>query len=237
MTTEIQAPAGISREEMIEWVRESGLLDELAGELRESMGPANQFLNADEGLDRLEQGIGSGGFPWMYWRKTDGSVITGPEPRETMYRIYISKGYTPLPTYGLLPTPGSPMPCCRGKFMRTEQFHVLLARGGAKELSIQQVIAAGWHERPPVVHGKKVTFPQLKGLVIEHVECDECDKNFYGQSGTNQIIQALRQHCRAAHEFNRREVDEMLYRIGYLTEEPKKTPVRRRRTPEPESDD
>ena len=93
---------------------------------------------------------------------------------------------------------------------------------------MSQILAAGWHLKPPVIHGKPVTFPQLKGIAIEDVECDECDKRISGKVGTNQIVSHLRQHGKAVHGFSRRDVDEMLYRIGYLSEEPRKAPVRRR---------
>lgn len=219
----------LTREDLLKMVRESGILEELADEVR-ATGPAHQFASDDEGFVQLEQGLGSGGFPWNYWRKRDGTIITGPEPRETLFRTYQRKGYEHLPQYGPLATPGSPLPCCRG-FMRTDQFHVLLARGGAKELSVQQVLAAGWHRNPPVVHGKTIVFPQLEGLEIENVECDECDKPFAGIAGTNRVVNGLRQHCQAVHGFGRREVDEMLYRIGYLNDAPRGAPLRRRGRP------
>ena len=228
MTTETLDARGLTREELLDLVRESGVLEELKDELRAD-APMNAFANSDEGADSLQAGMGSGGFPWQYWRKKDGRIITGPEPRETLYRTYERKGYRPLPEYGLLPTPGSPVPCCRNKFMRTEQFHVLLARGGAKEFPIEQIIAAGWHLKPPVIHGKVIKFPQLKGVVIEQADCDECDKPFYGVAGSRSVVQAMRQHCNARHGFNRREVDEMLYRIGYLQETPKTVPGPRQR--------
>ena len=217
----------MSKEELMALLRENGILDELKDELMESM-PTNRY--AGEGGDGIEQGMGGGGFPWRYWKRRDGRVITGPEPRETLYQIYIRKGYTPLPQYGNLPSPGAPVPCCPNLKMKEQQFHVLLANGGAKELAIAQVLAAGWHENPPTVHGKKITFPQMKDVVVDSVECDECDKPIVGVKGTNQIISAMRQHCRAAHNMSRRDVDEMLWRIGYLDNEPKKPPVRRRVT-------
>lgn len=232
MTTETIDATGLTREQLLDLVRDSGILEDLKDELRAD-APMNAFANSDEGADQLQAGMGSGGFPWQYWRRRDGRIITGPEPRETLYATYQRKGYTPLPQYGLLPTPGSMVPCCRGKFMRTEQFHVLLARGGAKEMSIDQIITAGWHIRPPVIHGKAIKFPQLKGIEIDQVECDECDKPFWGVRGSRSIITALRQHCNARHGFNRREVDDMLYRIGYLNEAPKARPGprQRQRTP------
>ena len=222
MTTEQLSPEDIRR-----LVRESGILDEMREELMDSM-PVNAFQPDQEGMANLEAGMGGGGFPWQYWKRRDGRVITGPEPRETMYQIYMRKGYTPLPGYGKLPTPGSQVPCCPNLKMKENQFHVLLAHGGAKEMAIAQIITAGWDIKPPVVHGKAVEFPQLKGVTIERIECDECDKPIAGVKGTNQVMTALRQHGKAAHGFARRDVDEMLYRIGYLQDEPRKAPVRRR---------
>ena len=234
MTTETLDARGLSREELLEFVRESGVMEELKDELRAD-SPVNPFASADESADALQAGMGSGGFPWQYWRKKDGRIITGPEPRETLYATYQRKGYKPLPEYGFLPTPGSATPCCKGKFMRTEQFHVLLARGGAKEFPIEQIIAAGWHITPPVIHGTVIKFPQLRNIVIEQADCDECDKPFYGVAGSRTVITSMRQHCNARHGFNRREVDDMLYRIGYLTEAPKARPQSRQRATKQES--
>lgn len=209
------APVGDSRpskEEVLAYLTESGMLDVLREEL--AMTPNNQFAEVNsEGVVEFSQGMGTGGFPWIYWKKADGRVITGPERRETMYPIYIRKGFTPMEKYGLLPTPGSPVPCCKGKFMRTDQFHVLLARGGAKEMSLEQIVYAGWHENPPVIHGQTIEFPQLKGKHIDKVECDECDKPIYGVKG--RLIATLRQHCKAVHGLARRDVEEMLNRVGY----------------------
>lgn len=222
MTTE-----QLSAEDLRRLIRESGLLEEMREELMDSM-PVNAFQPDEEGMANLEAGMGGGGFPWQYWKRRDGRVITGPEPRETMYQIYAKKGYVPLPQYGKLPTPGSPVPCCPNLKMKENQFHVLLARGGAKELSIQQVISAGWDVNPPHVHGKRIDFPQLESVEIDRIQCDECDKDIVGVRGTNQVIQALRQHAKSVHGFARRDVDEMLYRIGYYSEAPRKAPVRRR---------
>ena len=214
-----------TKEELLEWLRESGMIDEIKDELMTAL-PQAQFSEADaDGQIQFSAGMGSGGFPWIYWRKADGRIITGPEPRETMYAIYQRKGFTPLPKYGLLPTPGSPVPCCKGKFMRTEQFHCILARGGAKEFPLEQIIPAGWHIRPPVIHGKKIEFPQIKGRKIEEVACDECDRPIYGLGGTTQIVTTLRQHARAAHGMSRRDVDDMLWRIGYYAEPKAARPV------------
>ena len=229
MTTETLDATGMDREQLLEMLRESGVLEELKDELRAD-GPMNPFsgAGADSGVD-MGAGLGSGGFPWQYWRKRDGRIITGPEPRETLYRTYQRKGYTPLPQYGRLPTPGSPVPCCTNKFMRTDQYHVLFVNGGAKEFPLNQILAAGWHLKPPVVHGKTVKFPQLKGVEIDEVQCDECDKPIWGVKGSSTIVQGLRQHCKAVHNFNRREVDDMLYRVGYYTEAPKSSPRNRQR--------
>lgn len=208
---------GDSKEEILEYLRDSGMLDVLREEL--AAEPSNPFAEAGaDGVVEFGAGIGSGGFPWMYWRKADGRIITGPEPRETMYAIYQRKGFKPLRQYGLLPTPGSPVPCCKGKFMRTEQFHCLLARDGAKEFPLEQILRAGWHVNPPVVHGKAVTFPQLAGRNVEQADCDECDRAIYGLEGTNEVVATLRQHAKAAHGLNRRDVDEMLWRTGYYKE-------------------
>ena len=234
MTTE--QLQGLTTDDLRRMIRESGLMDEMRDELMDSM-PVNQFQSDQEGMANLEAGMGGGGFPWQYWKRRDGRVITGPEPRETMYQIYAKKGYIPLPQYGKLPTPGSPVSCCPHLRMKEHQFHVLLAHDGAKEMAISQIIAADWDINPPTVHGKKIIFPQMKGVAIERIECDECDKTIAGLGGTNQVVSTLRQHAKSAHGFSRRDVDEMLYRIGYLSDEPRKAPVRQRRTPESKSEE
>lgn len=225
MTTD--AMPDLSREELKQLIRESGVLDEMLREA-EAITPVS-FHSSDEGMSDLERGLGSGGFPWGYWRKKDGRVITGPhvDYNETLLRTYVRKGYTPLSRYGKLPTPGSRVPCCPQFNQKDNQYHVLLANGGAGELSVGQVLDAGWHINPPVIHNKTISFPQLAGVEVESVECAECDKPIYGIAGTRDIIQKLRQHCRGAHEMPRRDVDEMLWAIGYYSEEPKRAPRRR----------
>lgn len=227
MTTEA-LPEGMTRESLVEFLRDSGLLDELKSDLLAEM-PSSRFIPDKDGMDQLEGGMGSGGFPWQYWKRLDGRIILGPEPRETLYQIYMRKGYTPLPQYGLLPTPGSRVPCCPNLTMKDHPYHVLMARGGAKEMAVQELVNAGWHLKPQVVHGKKIVFPQLKGVKIEDITCPECDKPIHGIAGTNQVMQVMRQHGRAAHDFSRRDTDEALYAIGYLREEPINLPRRRSR--------
>lgn len=211
----------------LEILKASGALDQLkadlSSELSEEMARSGRFTG--ESMDIEEGGLGSGGFPWHYWKRNDGRVITGPEPRETLHVIYKRKGYVELAQYGNLPSPGAPVPCCRHLQQKDHQFHVLMANGGAKELSIDQIINAGWHEKPPVVHGRTIRFPQLEDVVIETVECPECDKPIYGVEGTNQIIVRMRQHARSAHGWTRKETSEALVEAGYLDAMP--TTVRR----------
>lgn len=213
-------------QQVLKQLRDSGMLSQLQADLKDDLEDdlqRNRFMGDSEGLEGAENGLGSGGFPWRYWKRNDGRVITGPEPRETMYAIFVAKGYQPLFEYGNLPSPGAPVPCCRHLSMKDNQYHILFAKGGAKELSVDQIINAGWHEKPPTVHGKVVTFPQLAGIEIETVECPECDKPLYGIRGTPRIIQHMRQHGRAQHGWNRRETNEMLVEAGYLSELPSST--------------
>lgn len=206
-------PAGMTMGDLKDLIRESGVLDEFKAELSQE-GPSEYRESADE----MAAGLGSGGFPWAYWRKKDGRIITGPHPdyTETLLRTYWRKGYEVLPQYGKLPPPGAATPCCPNIQMKNQQFHVLMAHGGAKEMAPIQVVNAGWHLNPPVVHGKTITFPQLNGLNIESIECDECDKPVYGIVDRKQrgVVMILRQHCEVAHKFTRRDVDEMLARIA-----------------------
>ena len=222
MTTE--DAVNLSPEQLAQVVKQlqsSGVLDqmldqrkaELAEELTEQM-QQNRFTGED--MEGVENGLGSGGFPWRYWRRRDGRVIIGPEPRETMYPIYVRKQYEPLFQYGNLPTPGSPVSCCPNLQMKDNELHILMARGGAKEIAISQIINAGWHIHPPVIHGKTIVFPQLAGVEIETVECPECDKPIHGRADSQEIIVRMRQHGRGAHSWTRKETTEALVEVGYL---------------------
>lgn len=222
----------IDREQLLALVKESGIMDELRAEMLDSM-PMQNFSSPD-GDAEFGAGMGQGGLPWNYWKRLDGDVVWGPSSEREIptYGVWSRKGYKHLPQYGLLPTPGSKWPCESNMACKEQPLHGLMANGGAKELSIRQIISAGWHLKAPVVHNKTIVFPQLKDVEIEDIECPECDKRISGIKGTNEVLNVFRQHSSAAHGFARREVDEALWSIGYLAEE-KPRPPRRRRIAEP----
>lgn len=110
-------------------------------------------------------GVKKGG-AYIYWRKSDGTIIFGPNtPSERME--YESMGFTPLDKYGTFRATAvgwSPM---------REPFRQLIALGGEVEFTAEQIIDNGWHRKPPY---DGIVFPQLEGVETHDVQCAVCNK-------------------------------------------------------------
>lgn len=90
-----------------------------------------------------------------------------------------------------------------------EQWRILFQRGGAAEFPPDQIVAFGWHLRPPY---REVAFPQMAGVVVYDLPCPECDRVF-SSLGERQVAQFLRQHLTSkvdeAHSYTPADLKEL----------------------------
>lgn len=130
-----------------------------------------------------------------YYRKPDGWIVvasTSPSNRSD----YEYKGFRFLPRYGqfVYGTHGGQP---RERDARgipwnpaDEPWRLFFQKGGAKEFSIEQIIAYRWHLRPPY---REIEFPQLKGVEIHDLPCPECDTAF-SSTVLSEAVSHLRTH-------------------------------------------
>ena len=134
---------------------------------------------------------------FVYWRRPDGWLIAGPGwPQE--YTKRIRNGWQHLSQYGSF-TPGRQSVDARGIPFDAahEGWRVLFQKGGAKEFPLEQIVAHGWHIRPPY---REVSFPQLEGVEIEVMDCPECEcMPFY-------MPRDLATHLRIRHDYRRQDI-------------------------------
>lgn len=82
-----------------------------------------------------------GGDAHCYYRLPDGTVeLASANPNERLK--FMDMGYTPLLQYGTF---------IWGPHLVDRPYDVLLQRGGAKELSAEQVLSFGWSHSPPKI--------------------------------------------------------------------------------------
>jgi|TARA_R110000824_G_scaffold10817_6_gene47363 hypothetical protein len=86
-----------------------------------------------------------------------------------------------------------------------ENYKVFFQRGGAPAMPVDQVIAYGWHLRPPY---KGVVFPQLEGLNIPSFQCEECDHAPFVATTHLKI------HLESTHNYTRMELTAYAKDIG-----------------------
>ena len=110
-----------------------------------------------------------------YYRKTNGWIVTGATTASNRSG-YEYKGFIFLARYGEFANGqafGAPKEQdARGvpwnPFM--EPWRLIFQKGGAGEFPIDQIVAMGWHLRPPY---REVKFPQLAGVNITDFPCPE----------------------------------------------------------------
>lgn len=108
---------------------------------------------------------------FMYWRKADGWIVTGPAwPQE--YARMVQKGMKPLDRYGRFADEP------RVWDIRRQPYRQLLQQGGASEFTVAQVLELGWHRQPPMAG---VTFPQLASVNHKDVMCEFCRRPYLSE--------------------------------------------------------
>lgn len=168
----------------------------------------------------------------LFYHQPNGWVTSGQmgKARARMH-AYRDQGWTPmLDEYGLFDLgydyyAGQPM-------------EVLLVRGGARELPVEQVKALGWHLHPPLLpncraalgaehkakvgrdkhidrcwkNARPVVFPQLAGQVFQKPEeCEFCERDDFASD------KVRTQHIRVAHRDEMKEIAaarEMAKQVG-----------------------
>ncbi len=173
----------------------------------------------------IGQDASVGGMPWMYWRcpnsagfKASGRAgwITyapgGPTPkgaRDTgSYATYLKKGMVPVTQYGYLAPPTKPQ-AYLDSFLT-----ILQAPGGSAEFPASQVIAYGWHLKPPI---KGMVFEQYEALkgTIKHWQCEACGERRFFMPDDTEIGGVYRTHLMVDHKYPFREAAEAIKLAGY----------------------
>lgn len=140
---------------------------------------------------------------FMYWRKAEqrddgspapdaGYVVIGPAwPIEVIRQL--DKGMSRLAHYGRFDLQEGG----EGGNVNLDPWRRLLRNGGAKEFPVTQLVEMGWHRaksRPP--YARRMTFPQLKGALVNESACKTCGKLFSSLGDSDML---LAKHERTAH--------------------------------------
>jgi len=148
----------------------------------------------------------------MYWRAPDGRIFAATQD-ERDYARKIRRGYIPLEKYGFYSS---------SAYYMDHPHEPLFQAGGAVEMKVEDLLALGYAQRPPLVPvcgqhvgtskdhlqhrsacwsgARPVHFPQLDGMNIpELLECEYCGRD---DLATNA---ALKQHQEVMHTERRQE--------------------------------
>lgn len=144
----------------------------------------------------------------MYYRKPPRGVEAGwiivngtnPERQQGLFQ----KGCVPLQQYGFVdPQAATVPPEMEGDEGRAASYRtwsrILLAPGGPEEFPVSQLIEFRWYDPSicPVPHAR---FPQLVGVTITRVWCEECSTVYYHKATH------LARHLRTVHHYDRADV-------------------------------
>lgn len=140
----------------------------------------------------------------MYYRQPNGDIWV--ERTSKIERTnFIEEGWVPLPSYGAFDMAHT--------WSSNHPFETLFQFGGAKEMSVKQIMEMGFHFNPPLVvacgkaqtekhnhnsdcylGARRVMFPQLRGLQLEGpFPCSYCANH------TLASLEALNQHMSVMH--------------------------------------
>ena len=90
-----------------------------------------------------------------------------------------------------------------------ESWRLIFQRGGGVEFPVDQIVAFGWHLRPPY---RECVFPQMLGVAVYDLPCPECERVF-SSLGERQVAQFLRQHLTSrvdeAHSYSPTDLKEL----------------------------
>lgn len=145
----------------------------------------------------------------MYYRKPPRGaeagwiVVNGTNP-ERQQGLFM-KGFVPLQQYGfvnpqdvVIPDHLAEMDEALLRSYRTWS-KILLAPGGAEEFPVDQLVSYRWYD-PSVCPIRSARFPQLVGVTITRVWCEECSAVYYHKPTH------LARHLRTVHQYDRADV-------------------------------
>lgn len=149
-----------------------------------------------------------------YYRKRNGWITTGPTtPSNRSDFEYM--GHILLSRYGefvMGTAQGEPRERdARGVPWNSadEPWRLIFQKGGAHEFPIDQIIAHGWHLRPPY---REVKFPQLADVDVTNLPCPECNRVFSAIEPTI-ATQQLRVHLTSktsdSHQYTPQDLREL----------------------------
>ena len=154
--------------------------------------------------------------PNLYWRKgpnepTAGWIIVGPGLETAQGKRWRDKGREPLIDYSYTDRT-SPKTGARETIEYTAdglsrfRYYWFFKNGGAKEFSVEQIVAHNWHINPP--YGLSVeAFPQLAEWVLpEPLWCPICPPSAPNKNSPAQLIQ----HGMIGHKLGLAEARELL---------------------------
>lgn len=152
-----------------------------------------------------------------YYRKPNGWIVLAPTSPSNRSG-YEYKGFTLLPQYGEFRN-GTNEPQAKKKERddrgnpwnpAVEPWRLIFQRDGAKEFTVEQIIAFHWHLTPPY---REVSFPQLEGVEITVYPCPECEKGTFSSVKALEASDQLRTHLTSGinkrHEYTPTDLREL----------------------------
>ena len=149
---------------------------------------------------------------YQYYRLPNGWIDASPVGKGRFHQMSrMAEGWEPLPEYGGFEWT---------EYSCSNPLETLFIRGGAREVCLEQILANGWQQHPPLipgcdgltvdkkgqpahkVHGahcwrnrRAVEFPQLAGLTLPELQaCEFCGREDFPSS------KARDKHLRAMHK-------------------------------------
>jgi hypothetical protein len=155
------------------------------------------------------QGRGKVSERCVYYRKPSrgaeaGWIVINGTNAERQQGLF-AKGFVPLQQYGFVSPQDIALPYGaryedEGQARSYRAWStILLAPGGPEEFPVDQLIAYRWYD-PEVCPVPTARFPQLVGVTITRVWCEECSTVYYHKPTH------LARHLRTVHQYDRADV-------------------------------
>ena len=111
---------------------------------------------------------------------------------------FVQYGWTPLDEFGTFIHAQKSKDANGVKFNSTNHgnWRVLFQRGGASMFPVDQIVAYGWHLRPPF---KEAVFPQMADVEVPEFLCPQCSKSYPDAT-------YLKTHLVSRHDYTRMEI-------------------------------